>query len=330
MSQELHSYVHEHFAAGTDREVIKKTLIDAGWPEAEVVAAINEHGQGNTPVSPTVGVGAKKTVVYNPVLMAVSNILIPGGAYLIMGVYWRFFVALLLVCVFVFVAPTVANIIILAVIIDTYLQAKKLNDTSVRHQKNKALVILGAVCIIAFMAIYVLTGIKPSMFARSEDACKVVYAFNLKAQTACLTEAVRTKQSTEYDQLQAQKVTDSSCEALMNDASLGMPEVQRQYNVFFSQTCYLKKAVETKDGRYCLAGHDSQCLHYLAAINNDPAPCELVGAAYKDSCLKNMHDPEYFLALYEGPNCNARISDASQAIKDKCVALFGSFISGLK
>ena len=105
---------------------------------------------------------------HNPVLMALSNIIMFGAAYLILRLYTRFFIVYGLMFVFVILSALVnipllgllfvglrillSIVLFVFVIIDTYIQTKKIVDGKILAQpKKEGLTILGVITIIVFI-----------------------------------------------------------------------------------------------------------------------------------------------------------------------------------
>jgi len=99
----------------------------------------------------------------------------------------------------------------------------------------------------------------------------------------------------------------------------------------FASYCYLKKAIETEDGLYCLGSYDkSGCLNYLAAKTKDPKYCDLTMPSVKNGCLSKIeysNREEKFHNIYLSASCN---DFQELERKTKCEQLYGTFFESLK
>ncbi len=217
---------------------------------------------------------------YNAVLMALSNIIVVGAAYLVMHLYVRFFVTYALMFFVVIGATFVPAVGILGlllaiiVIIDTFLQAKQITaGTKSAPQKKKGLNILGVIVIILFLIVYIGT----QVMAQTRDPFT---GRNLLQDIA--KDRGNAAIHKKYPPL-----SDARCDAFYNDPTLQYDYYGRVNSAGYSfqEHCYVQKAVETGDPLYCgtrsgrdpkyTSGYvfDDTCITYLAVKNKQPELC---------------------------------------------------------
>lgn len=268
---------------------------------------------------------------YNPWLMAFSNVIFPGGAYLKLRQYGRFFFGYFAIFLFIFIVPFLINLIVIGMIIDSYNQTNKWNSATIHPEKKKILPVLGIVVFCLYLAVSILVRISPGFFMPSKNVCKFVYAFNAKAKSACVR-GVESRQSySEYKQLDKKQLVDPGCDALNNDPTLVVGE--RNFGGTFRGYCQFKKAVETKDVRYCFADFVGQsCVFYLAADTQDPSYCDSVPSLFKKHCIESIKDVRQVFSIGGVPNCDISSynNDNPAAVELRCKELFGNFFESLK
>lgn len=233
---------------------------------------------------------------YNPFLMALSNVIIMGAAYLVMHLYARFFITYALMFVIVIGGAffpgigLLALILGLVVLIDTFVQAKGITSGAKPVPvKRGALHIFGIIVIALFIIVYV--GI------RSLNQTRNPYTDRNALQE--IGRDVQTRRESAAIVERYQPLTDARCEGFANDSTLRYESNGNtsSTNYLFQEYCYFKKAVDTGNRLYCgtLAGRkvtssyefDPDCITYLAVKNRRPELCtEMLERTAAQNCAE--------------------------------------------
>jgi len=184
----------------------------------------------------------------NPILIALSNIIVIGVPYLMLRYYGRFFLTYILLIIALFTVTAVGWLIWLAVIIDTYFLVKKMNKgESSGAKRNVGLNILGVITLIFYVILITIVSYFPGKLAWSADSCKILYSLNESTQALCVVQVESyistSERSSDYKRMEKEKLTDPECEVLFEDDSL--IQGGSYYQQIFGGYCYLEKAIET-------------------------------------------------------------------------------------
>jgi hypothetical protein len=301
---------------------------------------------------------------HNPILMALSNVIIFGAAYLVLHLYAKFFIVYGLAILLAIltgtasaslaginvggmnILTTISVVLWIAIIIDVFLQTKKINDGKRSlPEGKKVLNILGVLTIILFVVVYIVAqgyGAKKQQQATQYEATKsflesldsTPQRTEVKPPTPKRTSDVNSAETTETQpatqepenrqaiiQAKYPPIQDEKCESFKNDPDSYVSD-------FFPEHCYFKKAVETNEPRYCnrytlSQGYSSACLAYLALKNQKPELCSEM-ATYEPTCSSYYRGGKAsILDLCYNPNI-------SQDVKKRCENEFSAFYALIK
>jgi len=161
MAEEINSYVRKRLAAGIDRGVIRKELVEAGWSSTDIsFAFIESSHQPVKPYKPPVSNSALDNLLapevfegdaLSPLFMGVSVFILFGGAYLKMRSYLRFFAAfVILVVLGMFRSTPLVVIGLMAVFVDTVYLTIKWNHANSHPPKLAAPLAIGIVVLVIY------------------------------------------------------------------------------------------------------------------------------------------------------------------------------------
>ncbi|MBU2524692.1 hypothetical protein KKG71_05890 [Patescibacteria group bacterium] len=303
---------YEDLIRKANEQGIPEELIKEAWNEVKTT-------KPEIPVSSEEGISekSKSQKKYNSILMALSNFVIPGFAYLSMRKYGRLFISFIpLFIVGFFFGPTnLLAVIIVVIAIDSGIQANKLNKgTQVLQEKNSTKNFLGGLMIILFilLLIGVEMGIK-NIFANTAQTCRLFYPFNTQGQLNCTTATEEKETEGKLETFESEAITVAECDDIKNDTSLNSGS-NTSYD--FVDLCYFQKAVETNNVEYCrdhIAYPHENCIQYMAITQNQPAFCEKFGYEHqKEACLTSIEDKKFDMKKRCGD-----IYD-SEHIKNRC------------
>ncbi len=268
----------------------------------------------------------KKREVPDALLMSFSNVIILGGAYLVLRLYKRFFVTyffdfLLLILYLTLKISILFPVVLIIVMIDTYVQTKKI-DSGEKSQgdKKSGLIILGVLTIIIALL----------LFVGGETIIELAGGNILLSDSksgAMIKDFKKDQKKIDKVVKNFEPVKDEYCDGFQT----------REYGkkgAFvkddFTKWCYLKKAVEANNPQFCYfkdgLGYDVACIQYLAIKNNKPEWCsDTLTEYYEKFCLNNVKT-EY--------NPTANTSCKSKYIVDEvlgelCDKEFGEFFKTL-
>jgi hypothetical protein len=128
----------------------------------------------------------------NALLTAVWNVILFGVSYLILDCYGRFFLAYVLGAVIMFFYPPAWVVLLIAVMIDSYIQTQKTNRGERRAHGNTTLTILGVTVMFAFAILTYVTltlTSEKNRLAPSVTTCPVIYLGNPAAIAMCTQQA---------------------------------------------------------------------------------------------------------------------------------------------
>ncbi|OGH93856.1 MAG: hypothetical protein A2538_03270 [Candidatus Magasanikbacteria bacterium RIFOXYD2_FULL_41_14] len=266
---------------------------------------------------------------YSPILMAAANIILFGVPYLIMHLYKRFFVvfgimaAVLLSNYFLLtgfidspvgmVATNLFNSMIypffVFVIVDTFLQAKKINTGKLKPGKMSMMsTVFGVIALLVFGILYILISEDIQLTLRSKQSNAWLGQMQVESKNYAMDR--RDKILAEY----APPLLDEQCD------SLGKKEIfsgaYSNYAPKFVEYCYFIKAIEKSDVRYCrdsdkTYAYNDECVAMVAKKLDEPAVCYGL-ATYPDICRVNAI--KGFITTWDGP-CEI---DAPGPIKQLC------------
>jgi len=159
MAEEVNSYVRERLAAGIERDVIRKELVDAGWSSTDIsFAFIESSHQPLKAYKPPVSNKALDNILapevfegdsLSPLFMTVSIFILFGGAYLKLRSYWRFFaVFVLFVVLGVLKSTPLLAIASVAVLVDTFYLTIKWNHANSHPPKMMVPLVIGIVLLV--------------------------------------------------------------------------------------------------------------------------------------------------------------------------------------
>lgn len=159
MAEEINTYVRNRLAAGIERDVIRKELVNVGWPTTDIIFAFIESGrQPLKPYKPPVSNKALDNILapevfegdaLSPLFMTLSIFVLFGGAYLKLCAYWRFFAAFVLFAILGALRSTpLLAIASIVVVIDTFYLTIKWNHTNTHPPKMMAPLVIGIILLV--------------------------------------------------------------------------------------------------------------------------------------------------------------------------------------
>lgn len=255
-----------------------------------------------------------------PITNALFNLIILGSPYLSLRQYKRFFIlyGLILLRLLTFgfsVLPEgIVNIFFFAayvfVIVDTYILTKKMNEGEIQFPiKNKKLLYTATAIIISIIAIpiLVLLFLPPTEYGQSPFE-------------NFLEEREKNSRRKEITKNNA-PIRSEHCDSFKNNDRYIVDNFHA--NTYFTEYCYSKIAVETKNPLNCAGFHESlglndDCLGYIAYLNSNPNLCAEL--SFHEAICDRVYQ------LGEPPEYPCEISRMPESLKEICVEELGGAI----
>ena len=271
---------------------------------------------------------AAKKPKYKPILMAFTNFIIPGFAYIAMRKYYRFFIAYIpLLIIAFFWIQSLLGLVFIIMAIDTYIRAKKINEgAEIFAEKRKSLSLICGLLILIFFGVSVAvdSGAKDYL-ASSQSACKNLYPADAQGKVRCEKKFKEKQMLVQIDEIAGQALKDPTCEKFGTDETLKKEAGDSNY--LFSVLCYFRKALETKNIQYCnssIGVPEEDCISYLAIDLEKPEFCEeKLGRDFqKKDCISAYENKKVKLDL----TCKNAVGE----LKPRCEKEFSDFLNSLK
>lgn len=259
----------------------------------------------------------------SPGMNVLFNLCFLGVPYLWLRLYGRFFfvyglVGLLAVAVALFAtfAQSLASLLLvplgllllsIGTTIDVYVQTKKFDDGRAAFPERN--VVLERIGIGIFIVI-----IACALFSSADDSRPTASGSDKRV-----------------DQIAADfpRKRDAHCDAFETDPRL---MVRSYYTKSITDYCYFKKAVTTKDPKYCYENRethsfDDYCLGYLAYLNQTPEICTQM-SRYPTLC-EYAYEQQKPMISYPCNLSKAKLPNEEAVIRDLCLNEFADFYSSL-